>query len=142
MKFISNSPEETMKFAEKVAALCKGNEVILLSGDLGAGKTTFTKGFALGLGISATITSPTFTLMKTYKGGRLTLYHFDLYRAISEDDVEELGFEEYFNDGGVCVIEWNKFNNFPGKVIKINFTYGDGDVRAIETEGLDESSLR
>lgn len=142
MKFISNSPKQTKEFAKKVASLCFGNEVILLSGDLGVGKTTFTKGFAEGLGITATITSPTFTLMKTYRGGRLTLYHFDLYRADNEEDVEELGFEDYFDGGGVCVIEWNKFSTFPGKVIKINFTYGEGDVREIETEGLDESSLR
>lgn len=136
MEFISKSSDETMTFAARIAEACKGNEIILLDGELGAGKTTFTKGFAKALGIEQNVTSPTFTLMKTYSEGRLTLYHFDLYRAESEDDVEELGFRDYFEAGGVCIIEWNKFTDFPRKPIKINFDYCGDSARKIVTEGL------
>lgn len=136
MEFISESPAETMSFAAKIADACHGNEIILLDGELGAGKTTFTKGFAKALGIEQDVTSPTFTLMKTYAGGRVNLYHFDLYRAESEDDVEELGFRDYFEAGGICIIEWNKFSDLPGKVIKISFSYCGDSSRKIVVEGL------
>ena len=92
MEFISKSLEDTFLLASHIAKQCNGGEIILLNGDLGAGKTTFTKGFAKALGITNAVTSPTFTLMKTYYG-RLRLYHFDMYRIIDEGEVEELGFE-------------------------------------------------
>lgn len=137
MEFISHSIEETYNVAKLVADRCVGNEIILLSGDLGAGKTTFTKGFAKALGIEKNVTSPTFTLMKSYKGGRLTMYHFDLYRIKSEEEVEELGLSEYFDMGGVCVIEWNKFEHLSGKIIRIEFVYGENGNRSITVEGLE-----
>ena len=120
MEFVSNSVEDTYKFAAIVAERLQGNEVLLLEGDLGAGKTTFTKGLAKALGIQSTVTSPTFTLMKSYKDGRIPLYHFDLYRVENADEIEELGFSDFFDAGGVCVIEWNCMRSFPGKVYKIN----------------------
>ena len=136
MEFISHSVSETELFADKVASICKGNEIILLEGDLGAGKTTFTKGFAKALGITANVTSPTFTLMKSYSSGRLPLYHFDLYRITDEDELAELGFEEFFESGGVCMIEWNKFTDIKGKIIKIKFIYCGDETRKIVAEGL------
>ena len=134
MEYRSLSIEDTYKIAKLVADSCVGNEIILLSGDLGAGKTTFTKGFAKALGIEKNVTSPTFTLMRSYKGGRLPLYHFDLYRVKSEEEVEELGLSEYFDIGGVCVIEWNKFQHLSGKIIRIDFQYADDGERKITVE--------
>ncbi len=105
-KVIVNSVEETKKLAQKIGELCQQNDVITLNGDLGAGKTTFTQGLALGLKITKTISSPTFTLLKIYQG-RLPLYHFDAYRL--EGSREYLGFEEMIDGDGVAVIEWPKY---------------------------------
>lgn len=102
-KYISRSPEETAELAKKLAKLLQPQDVLALEGDLGAGKTTFTKGIAEGLGIKKTVNSPTFTIIKEYKG-TLPLYHMDVYRL--EDSDEDLGFEEYFAGNGVTVIEW------------------------------------
>lgn len=102
--FYTNSPAETQQLAQKIATLLKGGEVLTLSGDLGAGKTSFTQGLAKGLGIERQVNSPTFTLIKEYQGTKLHLYHMDVYRL--EDEWEELGFEEYFYGQGVSVIEW------------------------------------
>lgn len=116
MKFLSHNVEETYKIAEQVASGLKGGEVILLNGDLGAGKTTFTKGLAKALGVQDTVTSPTFTYVKEYYG-RLKLYHFDMYRVGDADEVYELGLEEYFYKGGVVVVEWNKFDNIKNPIV-------------------------
>lgn len=98
----SHSENETKKWAERLAAyLCPG-DVLTLEGDLGAGKTTFTKGLAQGLGITRNVNSPTFTLIKEYKG-KIPLYHMDVYRL---DEEEDLGFDEYFHSEGITVIEW------------------------------------
>jgi tRNA threonylcarbamoyladenosine biosynthesis protein TsaE len=102
-QFISEQPEQTKDFAMRLAALLKEGDVIALEGDLGAGKTTFTKGLAEGLGITRNVNSPTFTIIKEYQG-RLPLYHMDVYRV--EDSFEDLGFEEYFEGNGVTVVEW------------------------------------
>ncbi|MFG6497582.1 tRNA (adenosine(37)-N6)-threonylcarbamoyltransferase complex ATPase subunit type 1 TsaE [Fictibacillus sp. UD] len=102
----TKSAEETMSFAEKLGSILQKGDVLTLAGDLGAGKTTFTKGLAKGLGITRTVNSPTFTIIKEYKG-RLPLYHMDVYRL--EDSDEDLGFEEYFSGDGVCVVEWAVF---------------------------------
>ncbi|MGN0771090.1 MAG: tRNA (adenosine(37)-N6)-threonylcarbamoyltransferase complex ATPase subunit type 1 TsaE [Christensenellales bacterium] len=130
MKKISRSVQDTYEIAAQVAHSLKGGEVILLNGNLGAGKTTFTKGLALALGITDVVTSPTFTFMKSYEG-RLTLYHFDMYRAQSEDELYELGLADYLDMGGVCVIEWNKFENIKEPII-INITTIDDNSREIE----------
>ena len=139
MEFISNSLEDTFLLASHIAKQCNGGEIILLNGDLGAGKTTFTKGFAKALGITNAVTSPTFTLMKTYHG-RLRLYHFDMYRIIDEGEVEELGFEDNLGDEeAVCIIEWNKFSDLHGKIIKINIEYLGESQRKFDIEGIDET---
>jgi tRNA threonylcarbamoyladenosine biosynthesis protein TsaE len=100
------SAEETEIFAASFARGVKAGDVLCLSGNLGAGKTVFTRGLCRGLGYTYGVTSPTFTLMNIYEGGRLTVYHFDLYRLNGAEDLESTGCEEYFGAGGVCVIEW------------------------------------
>ncbi|MGP4082608.1 tRNA (adenosine(37)-N6)-threonylcarbamoyltransferase complex ATPase subunit type 1 TsaE [Pseudalkalibacillus sp. R45] len=97
------SPEETIQFGAQLAEYLKPGDVITLEGDLGAGKTTFTKGLAKGLHIKRVVKSPTFTIIREYKG-RLPLYHMDVYRL--EDSDEDLGFDEYFEGEGVTVVEW------------------------------------
>lgn len=101
--FYTDSPEETEEFAKRLASRLQPSDVILLEGDLGAGKTTFTKGLAKGLGITRVVKSPTFTIIKEYKGD-LPLYHMDVYRL--EESCEDLGFDEYFEGDGVTVVEW------------------------------------
>ncbi|NLT47249.1 MAG: tRNA (adenosine(37)-N6)-threonylcarbamoyltransferase complex ATPase subunit type 1 TsaE [Clostridiales bacterium] len=107
--------------------------VIALTGNLGAGKTTFTKAVAKGLGITDLIVSPTFTIIQEYRSGRLPLYHFDVYRIEDEDELFELGYEEYIYGEGVCVIEWaDRIADFlPDHTIHIHIAYGDGENERI-----------
>jgi len=118
MRKLSRSSEETMAFAENMAASAEAGDIICLCGPLGAGKTAYAKGFARGLGIESHINSPTFTLMQVYINGRLPLYHFDLYRLmeslgedaqIDPDTLEGIGFFEYLEADGVCLIEWAEY---------------------------------
>jgi tRNA threonylcarbamoyladenosine biosynthesis protein TsaE len=102
----TNGPEETFAVGEKYGKLAKPNQVICLDGDLGVGKTVFTKGFARGLGVMDEVVSPTFTIVQEYHDGRLSLYHFDVYRIEDVDEMEEIGYDDYFFGGGVCLIEW------------------------------------
>lgn len=106
IKFITTTAEQTTQLAEKLATALQAGDVITLKGDLGAGKTTFTKGLGAALGVKRTINSPTFTIVKTYQGN-LPLYHMDVYRL--EDSDEDIGFEEYFDGDGVSVVEWPQF---------------------------------
>lgn len=133
MVYISNSPEQTIQIAKKLAKSLKGGEIILLNGDLGAGKTTFAKGIALGLDIADTVTSPTFTIMNSYSG-RLDLYHYDMYRIDNPEELLELGVEDNLYLGGVSVIEWNKFNVSLLKTIIVDIDYIDADTRKISIE--------
>ena len=103
---ISNSVEETIAFAREWSRSLQLNDVVGLVGDLGAGKTQFVKGLLQGLGSVEEATSPTFTLIHEYRGGRLPLYHFDFYRLRERSEIDEIGFDEYLRDGGVAVIEW------------------------------------
>lgn len=133
-KYISKSVEDTYALARKIAERLKGGEVILLNGNLGAGKTTFTKGLAKALGIDEVVTSPTFTFMKEYKG-RLSLYHFDMYRADDEDELYELGLSDYLYADGVCVIEWNKFESVPNPIVIDVKTTGE-EEREFDVRGI------
>lgn len=133
-KYISKSVEDTYALARKIAERLKGGEVILLNGNLGAGKTTFTKGLAKALGIDEVVTSPTFTFMKEYKG-RLSLYHFDMYRADDEDELYELGLSDYLYMDGVCVIEWNKFESVPNPIVIDVKTTGE-EEREFDVRGI------
>ncbi len=127
---VSNSAEETKLIGERLASLLEAGDVLTLEGDLGAGKTTFTKGIAKGLGVKRTVNSPTFTIVKEYEG-RLPLYHMDVYRL--EDSDEDIGFDEYFNGNGVSVVEWAQFieEYLPTNRLDIRIKY-NGDSRILE----------
>lgn len=120
----TNNEEETQNIAYRLGVLVKQKDVILLEGDLGAGKTTFTKGLAKGLNIKRTVNSPTFNIIKEYQG-RIPLYHMDVYRL--EGSNEDLGFEEYFMGEGVCVVEWAHLieDYLPKEHLKIVITHSD-----------------
>ena len=119
---ISRSLKDTEALAKRVADTLTGGEVIILSGDLGAGKTTFTKGLAKALGVESEVTSPTFTIMNVYEEGRLKLNHLDMYRIEHEDDLYELGVEDAIGGDTVTAIEWNKLTSLGDKVIYIDVT--------------------
>ncbi len=108
MHLRSESVQDTIEIAAALAPVCRANDVFCLQGTLGAGKTHFVKGLARGLGVEETdsVSSPTFVLLKKYAGKSLELYHFDAYRVYEAEELMEIGCEEYFECGGVCVIEW------------------------------------
>ncbi len=106
MIYKSTSYDETRAIAAEFAKKLLPGDIITLDGDLGAGKTAFTGGLALGLGIDRHVTSPTFTIVNEYHGGRIPLYHFDVYRLTSMDDLYDIGWEDYANGTSVCVVEW------------------------------------
>ena len=106
LKFESYSEKETYEIGVSLGEQVKAGDVICLSGDLGVGKTVFTKGFAKGLGIHTPVNSPTFTIVQVYEEGRLPFYHFDVYRISDLEEMEEIGYEDCFYGEGVCVIEW------------------------------------
>lgn len=139
----SHSPEETYEFAKQLAGCAQAGEIYCLCGDLGVGKTVFTKGFAAGLGIAETVNSPTFTILQIYEDGRLPLYHFDVYRIADPYELDEIGYEDYFFGNGVCLVEWAELIEelLPAgcKRIKITKNLEKGsDFRVIEirTSGL------
>ena len=104
--FETYSPEETLEIGKLLGENAAPREVYALIGDLGAGKTVFTKGFAQGLGIEEPVNSPTFTILQIYEEGLIPLYHFDVYRIEEPEEMEEVGFDEYIDGDGVCLIEW------------------------------------
>ena len=120
MKFESFSAEETYALGKKLGEEAKPGAVFCLSGDLGVGKTVFTKGFASGLGVTDTVNSPTFTIVQEYKG-RLPFYHFDVYRIEEPEEMEEIGYEDYFYGDGACMIEWAELIEelIPADAVKI-----------------------
>lgn len=132
---ISHSAEETTALGEQLAATLPRGAVIALAGDLGAGKTHFVKGLAAGCGFSGDVTSPTFTLIHEYSGGRLTLYHIDLYRLDSPDEALRIGLDEYLDGGGVTAIEWaDKFPELiPPDAVWVRMRHA-GEAREIEIE--------
>lgn len=131
MEIVSKKAEDTEKLAKKIAQFLKPQDIILLDGDLGAGKTTFTKGLALGLGIKKNVKSPTFTIVREYHEGRLPLYHMDVYRLEEAD--ESIGFNDYFNKGGVTIIEWADIikDSLPQERLVIKFKVIDEDTRVL-----------
>ena len=98
--------QETKELGRKIGASAKPGEIFLLNGDLGVGKTVFVQGVALGLEIEGPINSPTFTILQVYEDGRIPFYHFDVYRIADVDEMDEIGYEDYFYGNGVCFIEW------------------------------------
>ena len=108
MEFITNSPEETERVGAALGKILTPGTVIAYRGDLGAGKTAFTRGLARGLGYDEPVTSPTYTIVNEYLGGRMPLFHFDMYRLASSDDLWDIGWEDYLERGGVCAVEWSE----------------------------------
>ena len=102
----TNSPEETFAVGKKLGQTAKPGEIYTLNGDLGVGKTVFTQGVAAGIGIKEHVNSPTFTMVQVYENGRLPFYHFDVYRIGDIEEMDEIGFEDYFYGDGLCIIEW------------------------------------
>ena len=106
MRFCTENPEQTERLGKALGALLQPGDVIACRGDLAAGKTALTRGIAEGLGISGPVTSPTYTIVNEYHDGRLPLFHFDMYRLGSADELFDIGWEDYLARGGVCVVEW------------------------------------
>lgn len=138
-KYISNSLQDTEKIAEKLASKLKGGEIIAYLGDLGAGKTCFTKGLAAGLGFTGVVTSPTFAIVNEYLGGRLPLYHFDMYRVESWEDLYSSGYFDYEQSGGVLAVEWseNIASVLNEETIYVKIDKLDESSRSIEITGVE-----
>lgn len=138
MTYLTNGPEETEALGERLARRLEAGAVVAYTGDLGAGKTAFTRGLARGLGIGERVTSPTFTVVNEYEGGRLPLFHFDMYRLGSADELYDIGWEDYLARGGVCAVEWSEIVRDalePG-CIRVDLRRGerDGQRRITVTE--------
>lgn len=138
-KYITSSPEETEKLGFKLGKMLHGGEVIAYRGGLGMGKTCFTRGLALGLGYTGEVTSPTFALINEYLGGRLPLYHFDMYRISGWEDLYSTGFFEYLEQGGVIAAEWseNIGNALPENTITVSFKALGDEKREITINGIE-----
>ena len=108
MEFITNSPEETERIGERLAKALRPGTILAYEGDLGAGKTAFTRGLARGLGAADMVTSPTYTIVNEYLSGTMPLFHFDMYRLTSSDDLWDIGWDDYLERGGVCAVEWSE----------------------------------
>ena len=108
MEFITNSPEQTEQVGAALSKVLTAGTVLAYEGDLGAGKTAFTRGLARGLGAGDMVTSPTYTIVNEYLSGRLPLFHFDMYRLASADDLWDIGWDDYLDRGGVCAVEWSE----------------------------------
>ncbi|PEC81816.1 tRNA (adenosine(37)-N6)-threonylcarbamoyltransferase complex ATPase subunit type 1 TsaE [Bacillus cereus] len=137
----TKSSEETQRLSEKLGELVGAQDVIILEGDLGAGKTTFTKGLAKGLGVKRVVNSPTFNIIKEYKG-RLPLYHMDVYRLAESE--EDLGFDEYFYGGGITVVEWAHLIEayLPNEKLQISLFHAGDDTRKIVLEPIGDRYIR
>ena len=136
MEYITNSPSETEAVGAALAKVLKPGTVIAYRGDLGAGKTAFTRGLARGLGVKESVTSPTYTIVNEYLGGSAPLFHFDMYRLGSEDELFDIGWEDYLERGGICAVEWSE--NVQGAMedaIVITISRLDEDTRKIQIEG-------
>ena len=135
----TTSPAETEAVGAALAAVLTPGTVIPYRGDLGAGKTAFTRGLARGLGYSDPVTSPTYTIVNEYLGGRLPLFHFDMYRLASSDDLWDIGWEDYLDRGGVCAVEWSEnVEDALEQPIRVNIEKLGDDTRRITLEGGEE----
>lgn len=138
MEWITNSPEETEAVGQQLGKYLQPGAVIAYLGDLGAGKTAFTRGLARGLGATEPVTSPTYTIVNEYLSGRIPLFHFDMYRLGSSDDLWDIGWEDYLERGGVCAVEWSE--NVAGAMenaITVRIEKLGEDSRRITIEGGD-----
>ena len=138
----TNSAKETFQLGKKIGERALPGQIYTLNGDLGVGKTVFTQGVARGLEIQEPVNSPTFTIVQEYDGGRLPFYHFDVYRIGDIEEMEEIGYDDYFFGEGICLIEWAELIEeiLPEKVISVTIEKDpvrDFDYRKITIEGLD-----
>ena len=133
MLTVTNSAAETKALGEKLASRLKAGDVVALEGELGAGKSELARGIARGLGVTETVTSPSFTILNVYESGRCPLYHFDWYRLESEEELYELGMDEYLGGDGIAVIEWAERcpEAVPENVLRIRLEVTGGESRRI-----------
>ncbi len=136
MEFITHAPAQTEALGAALAARLQPGAIIAYRGDLGAGKTAFTRGLARGLGVRESVTSPTYTIVNEYLSGKMPLFHFDMYRLGSEEELFDIGWEDYLDRGGVCAVEWSE--NVPeamaGAIVVTISRLGE-DTRRITIEG-------
>ena len=138
MQYITNSSAETETIGAALGRIIEPGTVIAYRGDLGAGKTAFTRGLAKGLGCTEIVTSPTYTIVNEYLGGRIPLFHFDMYRLRSSDDLFDIGWEDYLDRGGVCAVEWSEnVDDAMEDAIYITIEKLGEDSRRITIEGGD-----
>ena len=138
MQYITNSPAETEAVGAALGNILQPGTVLAYRGDLGAGKTAFTRGLARGLGCTDIVTSPTYTIVNEYLGGRLPLFHFDMYRLRSSDDLFDIGWDDYLDRGGVCAVEWSEnVDDAMEDAICITIEKLGEDSRRITIEGGD-----
>lgn len=139
----THDPEETFEVGRTIGMNAKPGQIYTLTGDLGVGKTVFTQGVAAGLGITEPVNSPTFTIIQEYEDGRLPFYHFDVYRIGDIEEMEEIGYDDYFFGEGICLIEWANLIEeiLPEKLIRVTIEKDleqGFDYRRIIIEGLDD----
>ena len=138
MTYITNSPAETETVGAALAEKLRPGTVIAYRGDLGAGKTAFTRGLAKGLGCGDMVTSPTYTIVNEYVSGRMPLFHFDMYRLRSSDDLWDIGWEDYLDRGGVCAVEWSEnVDDAMENALWVTIEKLGEDTRRITIEGGD-----
>jgi len=138
MIFLTNSPTETEAIGSALGKILPSGTVLAYRGDLGAGKTAFTRGLARGLGCTDIVTSPTYTIVNEYLGGRLPLFHFDMYRLRSSDDLFDIGWEDYLDRNGICAVEWSEnVDDAMEDAIYITIEKLGEDTRRITIEGGD-----
>ena len=136
MQFITNSPMETEAIGAALSKILTPGSVIAYRGDLGAGKPAFTRGLARGLGVTDPVTSPTNTIVNAYLGGRMPLFHFDMYRLHSSDDLWDIGWEDYLERGGICAVEWSEnVADAMENAITVTIEKLGDDTRRITIEG-------
>ena len=136
MNFITCSPQETENLGAALGKILKPGTILAYRGDLGAGKTAFTRGLARGLGYQDPVTSPTYTIVNEYLGGRLPLFHFDMYRLGSSDDLWDIGWEDYLERGGICAVEWSEnVDDAMENAVYITIHKTGEETRRIEIEG-------
>lgn len=140
MEFVTHSREETESVGGRLADALDRGRVVAFTGDLGAGKTAFVSGMARSLGVEDRVTSPTFTIVNEYEGGRLPLFHFDMYRLGGADELFHIGWEDYLARGGICAVEWseNVAEAIEPDAVRVSIRRGTGDNdRVITIEGVD-----
>jgi len=138
MQFLTNSPRETEMIGAALAKQLSPGTILAYRGDLGAGKTAFTRGLAKGLGCEELVTSPTYTIVNEYLSGRMPLFHFDMYRLASSDDLWDIGWEDYLERGGICAVEWSEnVEDAMEDAIFVTIEKLGEDARRITIEGGD-----